>query len=95
MVKKFPLLRGKGRNKPSVYKPLTLRLDVLNIFKSGEVVDRKKLVDMGIFKKEVIKRGVKIVNSGELKVKNLTLKGFYASRSAFEVLKKNKISILE
>ncbi len=95
MVKKFPLLRGKGRNKPSPFKPLTLRLDALNIFKSGEVVDRQKLVEMGVFKKEVLRRGAKIVNSGELKVKNLKLKGLYASKSALEVLRKNKISILE
>ena len=86
MVKRFPLLRGKGRNKPFGLKPFVLNLQDLNIFKDGETVDlanlEKKNLVSGILKDQ----SVKILGEGKLekklKVKVLT------SKSAKEAIEK-------
>lgn len=67
MVKKFPLLRGKGRNKPIRPKPVVIPVRKLNIFKDGEVIDEASLVKRGVIKEKDLKFGVKILSDGQLK----------------------------
>lgn len=50
LVKRYPLLRGKGKNKSRVVKPAIMKLSALNVFEDGETVDfaaliKKKLID--------------------------------------------------
>jgi len=73
MVKKYPLLRGKGRNKPIRRKPMIINLSDLDAFKEGEVVDIKALIDKKLVSEDAIKTGVKILSTGKLK-KKLTIK---------------------
>jgi large subunit ribosomal protein L15 len=69
LVKKFPLLRGKGKNKSYRPKPIIIKLSWLNTLTDDTVVDRQLLE-----KKQIIKVGdkitpVKILKQGELKKK--------------------------
>lgn len=67
MVKRFPLLRGKGRNKVVAAKPVLISLTQLGTFKKGEVVNLESLLKKRIIKEREIGRGAKIVSNGELK----------------------------
>src|SRR3989338_2982137 len=73
MVKKFPLLRGKGKNKS--IKPVTVILKVaaLNIFKNNQEVDKKSLIKTGIIEMKKKNQAVKILSGGKLE-KKLTVK---------------------
>ncbi|MFH1827273.1 MAG: 50S ribosomal protein L15 [bacterium] len=64
ITKKYPLLRGKGRNKSRKQTTRVLGLEQLNIFKSGQVVDMKALIESKLIDSEKAK--VKIVNNGKL-----------------------------
>ena len=86
MVKKFPLLRGKGRNVSVIKKPVILNLDELNVFNDGDTVDIKSLLKKGIIEKQQIKLGVKILASGTLK-KKLKIK-VELSKSAKKIIEK-------
>ena len=75
LVKRLPLLRGKGRNKPKSNKPFIVNLKYLNLLPENSVVDLESLI-----KNNIIQRGkngkaftVKILGEGNLK-KKLTLK---------------------
>lgn len=67
MVKRFPLLRGKFRNKPSDRKPANISLEDLNKFADREIVTLKALIEKGIIMESNSKNGVKILANGELK----------------------------
>jgi large subunit ribosomal protein L15 len=67
MTKKFPLLRGKGRNKPRKLKPLLIKLDKLNQFPSHSQITLETLIDRHLVPQSAKKTGVKILASGELK----------------------------
>lgn len=69
MVKKFPLLRGKGRNKSIGKKPFIIDLKSLNVFKNSEVVDIESLFKRGLIDVETKKLGVKILGNGKLEKK--------------------------
>lgn len=69
MVKKFPLLRGKGRNKSYGQKPLLLTLNHLNKFEDDAAVSIKALIKKNIIHGLTEKRGVKVLNQGKLKKK--------------------------
>lgn len=69
MVKKFPLLRGKGRNKSIEEKPFIIDLKSLNVFKDDEVVDIESLFKQGLIDVETKKLGVKILGNGKLEKK--------------------------
>ncbi|OGK52332.1 hypothetical protein A2970_00865 [Candidatus Roizmanbacteria bacterium RIFCSPLOWO2_01_FULL_44_13] len=73
MVKKYPLLRGKGKNKSIEGKKLAITVGRLNIFADGDTVDIKALNKHGLLKEGKRKITVKIVAGGELK-KKLTVK---------------------
>lgn len=69
MVKKFPLLRGKSRNKPLHLAPYPLGLEKLNIFKENEKVTLKLLIAKKVVSPDVEKSGVKILFKGKLEKK--------------------------
>jgi len=69
MVKKFPLLRGKGRNKSYIKKPIVISLDQLNKFNEGETVTIEKLIKKNIIQENDKIRGVKVLNKGKLEKK--------------------------
>jgi len=69
IVKRFPLLRGKGKNKSINQKPLIINLDDLNIFKEEAVVDKESLITLKIIDKKQGKLPLKILANGELKKK--------------------------
>ena len=69
MVKRFPLLRGKGRNKPLKEKPFTLNLGKLNVFKDDEVIDLKSLAIKGLIDIRTKRLRVKILAGGKLEKK--------------------------
>jgi large subunit ribosomal protein L15 len=62
LLKRLPLLRGKGKFKPLKPSPVVVNVKYLNLFKSGEVVNLESLAKKGIIKKEDGKKyGVKIL----------------------------------
>ncbi len=65
LYKKLPLKRGKG-NQRSATKRLLLDIAKLDIFKDKTIVDLEKLIEMKIISEKQAKRGVKILNKGEL-----------------------------
>jgi large subunit ribosomal protein L15 len=64
IVKKYPLLRGKGRNKSLKEKPLIISLDMLNNFKNGDIITVDRLVSGKIIKDK--KALVKVLNNGKI-----------------------------
>jgi len=86
ITKKYPLLRGKSRNKSRATKTIILHLDDLNVFKNGEVVDKKSLIEKGLI--EITKKdfNIKILNRGILN-KKIKLE-VNASKSVLEAVKK-------
>jgi large subunit ribosomal protein L15 len=69
IIKKLPLLRGKGKNKSISPKPVIISLDKLNQFNNGDIVDIENLIKKGIINKKEAKRGVKILANGQLEKK--------------------------
>lgn len=67
MVKRFPLLRGKGRNKPVSVRPVIISLTKLNMFKKGEIVNPESLLKKRIITEKEVVRGAKVVANGQLK----------------------------
>lgn len=72
LFKKLPLKRGKGNPKPAT-KRLLLNISKLNIFKDKTIVDLEKLIEMKVISQKRSRRGVKILNTGELS-RSLTVK---------------------
>lgn len=68
ITKKFPLLRGKGRNKSVQEKPLVINLSKLSSLKANSVVDIDMLVKEKIVDERAYTRGVKILAQGSLEV---------------------------
>jgi large subunit ribosomal protein L15 len=66
MVKRFPLLRGKGRNKSIVSKPEVITLDHLNMFDEGSTVDMQALADKKLIHVGSHEMSVKVLNNGTL-----------------------------
>lgn len=69
MVKKYPLLRGKGKNNVLRRKPYMISLSKLNVFKENTIVDIDALVKQGFIGEKDKKWGVKIVANGKLEKK--------------------------
>lgn len=70
--KKMPLLRGWGFRKIQArkfLKPIMIKSSQLNMFKSKQTVDLDSLTKLGLISdKKIIKKDVKILASGEVKV---------------------------
>lgn len=85
--KRLPMLKGKGKFKPLGKPVIMITLSTLNVFKSGEKIDKQALVKYGILSESEIKRNrIKVVATGELKKKiKLNLP---ASKTAIKSVKK-------
>lgn len=69
LIKQLPLMRGKGKLKPSKRKPIGVNIKYLNILPAKSVVDialliKHHVVDM----REAQKYGVKLLGDGNLEV---------------------------
>jgi large subunit ribosomal protein L15 len=84
--KKYPLLRGKMRNKPVGPKPLLIGLDDLNVFSAGERVDVDALIKKGLIDARAKKIGVKLLANGKLE-KKLNLKIPASKKAQKQVVK--------
>lgn len=69
LLKRLPLIRGKGKFKPQKEKPLIVNLKYLNLFSKDEEVTFATLQAKGIIAKDLPSTTpVKILGEGELKV---------------------------
>lgn len=73
IVKKFPLLRGKGKNNSINVKAFVIDLDKLNKLPDNSIVSRETLIKENIITNGNEKLPVKILSNGQLK-KKLTVK---------------------
>lgn len=85
MVKKFPLLRGKGINNPFSPKPIILQSSKLNVFKEGETVDIEALIKKRLIREKEKKLGVKILADGKLEKKLVIKVPFSKSLGKFSI----------
>ena len=65
LYKKLPLKRGLGNSKFS-QKPVLLNLSKLSVFKNKTIVDLEALLNAKIISSKDVKKGVKILGSGEI-----------------------------
>lgn len=87
LIKRLPFRRGKGKNKVFKKKPIVINVKVLDMLKSGSVVDLKALISHHIVDEEEARiYGVKILGDGEIK-NSLTVK-LPVSKGAAEKIKK-------
>lgn len=87
LIKRLPLLRGKGRNKSIKEKPYVLNVSLLNKLPKGSVVDIETLAKHGLVKLDSAKqKGVKILGEGDITVA-LTVK-LPISKQASEKIQK-------
>lgn len=69
LIKRLPFHRGKGRNKLHKKKPVIINVKVLNLFKTGSIVDLASLVKNNIVSEKDAKAyGIKILGDGEISV---------------------------
>ncbi|MBI4036406.1 50S ribosomal protein L15 [Candidatus Daviesbacteria bacterium] len=87
LYKKLPLKKGQG-NKSIKAKEKILSLADLQSFKSGEVVNLQTLLEHHLISQQDIKKGVKILNKGD--VKNALIVKVPISKSAKEKIIKAK-----
>jgi large subunit ribosomal protein L15 len=85
ITKKYPLLRGKSRNK-SIRKTINLTLDDLNIFKANQTIDFEALVKAGFLEMKDKGANLKVLASGKIN-KKIKLE-INASKSAVSAIKK-------
>lgn len=69
IVKKFPLLRGKGKNNSIKEKAFIIDLEVLNNLKDNSIVSRETLIKENIITNGKEKLPIKILANGQLKKK--------------------------
>lgn len=84
LVKKYPLIRGKGKNKSVAQATLAIGLEALNKFKDGAIVDPESLLKMNLINDSG--KPVKILVKGKL-TKKLTVK-VPVSESAKKLIEK-------
>jgi large subunit ribosomal protein L15 len=71
LVKKYPLLRGKGKNKSAALTTTVISLETLNKFRDGATVDKESLLKMNLISED--SSPLKILANGKL-TKKLTVK---------------------
>lgn len=71
-VKKYPLLRGKGKNKSRSIRPYIVYIKQLSIFNDGDLVNIETLQKKGIISVASKKITVKLLANGDLS-KRLTV----------------------
>lgn len=69
LIKRLPMMRGKGKNKVFKKKPIALNVKVLNLLPPNTIVDLDTLISYKIVDSNHAKiYGVKILGEGELGV---------------------------
>lgn len=68
ITKKYPLLRGKTRNKSVKVQVYELNVHELDVFKKDTIIDVQALIKAGLVEKDALRKGVKILGRGSLKV---------------------------
>lgn len=86
LVKKYPLLRGKGKNKSVQARTFVLPVEKLNLLSNNEKVDLSLLLKKNMIPKQYINGPVKIVGGGKLE-KKLTVR-LPVSQSAQKAIEK-------
>ena len=86
LIKRFPLLRGKGKNKSYQIETLPIAVEVLNIFNDNEEVTIETLIDKKVLNSSYKGEPVKILGGGKL-TKKLTVT-LPVSASAKELIEK-------
>lgn len=86
LVKRFPLLRGKGRNKPVSIKPTLVSIADLEKMEANTVVTLETLVSQNIITEKKARQGAKVVGTGNL-TKSLTVE-LPVSQSAKSIIEK-------
>lgn len=81
MVKKFPLLRGKGKQNSVQVRPLIIKLAKLNIYQDNDTVDIDSLIKKNIIDKKAKKLGIKLIDASKLE-KKLIIKNLKISEQA-------------
>lgn len=66
MTKKYPLLRGKLRNKSIKKAWYVINVDRLNVLEKGAFVNVDTLIKSGIVEMDAIRKGVKLLGRGIL-----------------------------
>lgn len=66
LLKRLPLLRGKGKLKPRERKPIVVNLKYLNLLPKGSLVNLETLIKQRIVSEEAKLLGVKILGEGEI-----------------------------
>jgi len=69
IVKKFPLLRGKGKNNSIKQKAFVIDLESLNKLKDNSIVNRETLIKENIITNGKENLPIKILANGQLKKK--------------------------
>lgn len=83
LVKRYPLLRGKGKNKSKQVKPAIIKLSALNAFSDGDKVTVDALVKKGLVDEK--NKSVKILEDGELNKKlTVNVPSSKAAKAAIE-----------
>jgi large subunit ribosomal protein L15 len=85
MVKRFPLIRGKAKNKSVKLKPVVITLSKLERFDNNTTVDMKALIEKNLFDGNK-DQTVKVVATGTL-TKSLTI-ALPVSESAKKMIEK-------
>jgi large subunit ribosomal protein L15 len=68
-IKRFPLLRGKSKNKSIHEKAHVISLEAMNIFADNSAVSRESLVEKGLVNKLTKNSKIKVVVKGKLERK--------------------------
>ena len=94
----MPLTRRlpkRGFNNKWAKEYTTVNVSALNSFRSGSIIDAKKLLDAGVIRK-LEKDGLKILGNGEL-TKKFTVKAQKFTQSAVEKIEQagGKIEVIE
>lgn len=85
LVKRFPLLRGKGRNRARKYNVYVFYTKDLNRFADGDIIDMEKLKSLDLVHKTVRAPKIKIIANGEVNKKlTVRLTVSPAAKSAIE-----------
>lgn len=68
ITKKYPLLRGKTRNKSIKVRPYEINVSDLDVFKKDTRIDVDALIKAGLVTKDARAKGAKILGRGQLTV---------------------------
>ena len=66
LLQRLPLLRGKGKLISLNQKPVVINLSNLDKLPQGSTVDVQLLIQLGVVRKEALKKGVKILSKGDI-----------------------------